>query len=187
MGGQPAVDPPLVLPLVLQVFPIPGSSDPEEFHGGPPSRPDPVGIDVALSARLAISKPFWGAWPPLQPMPAVCPFFPGIVHGERPLQLCGGFFRTAPPPQLWLLPSWPRRPSGASWGAPVCPSFSVGAWGASCSSLGFTLVWVRWWDLSLGPWGVSPCGYIGGPEPGVCGIVASPFFATGGPPFLFWI
>jgi hypothetical protein len=70
-------------------------------------------------------------------------------------------------------------------GAPVCPSVSVGAWGASCSSSGFTLVWVRWWDLSPGPWGVSPCGYIGYPEPGVCGLVSSPFFATGGSPFLF--
>jgi hypothetical protein len=39
---------------------------------------------------------------------------------------------------------------------------------------------VRWWDLSPGPWGVSSCGYIGCPEPGICGLVASPFFAAGG-------
>jgi hypothetical protein len=35
MGGQPVVDPPLVLPLVLQVFPLPGSSDPKEFLYNP--------------------------------------------------------------------------------------------------------------------------------------------------------
>ncbi len=46
---------------------------------------------------------------------------------------------------------------------------------------------VRWWDLSPGPGGVSPCSYIGCPELGVCRLVASPFFAAGGSPFLFWI
>jgi hypothetical protein len=35
MGGKPVVDPPLVLPLVLQVFPLPGSSDLEEFLYNP--------------------------------------------------------------------------------------------------------------------------------------------------------
>jgi hypothetical protein len=101
--------------------------------------------------------------------------------------IMGGSSVQPPPTQLRLLPSWPRQPSCASWGAPVCPSVSVGAWGASCSSSGFTLVCVRWWGLSPGPWGVSPCGYIGCPKPGVCGLVASPFVATGGSPFLFWI
>ncbi len=75
MGGQPAVDPPLVLPLVLQVFPILGSSDPEEFQGGPPSHPNPVGIDVALSARLAISLRFGGTSLTTTPLVA---FFPLI-------------------------------------------------------------------------------------------------------------
>jgi hypothetical protein len=186
MGGQPVVDPHLVLLLVLQVFPLLSSSDPEEFHGGPPSCPDPVGIDVALSAPLAILLRFGGHGLHYDPRPQYVPSSPALRMGNIPYDY-GGFFRTAPPPQLRLLPSWLRQPSCASWGAPVCPSVSVGAWGGSCSSSGFTLVCVRWWDLSPGPLGVSPCGYIGCPEPGVCGLIASPFFATGGSPFLFWI
>jgi hypothetical protein len=186
MGGQPAVDSPLVLPLVLQVFPLPSSSDPEEFHGGPPSCPDPVGINVALSARLAISLRFGGHGLYYDPCLQYVHSSPASCVGNVPYNY-GGFFCTAPPPQLRLLPSWPRQPSCVSWGAPVCPSVFAGAWGASCSPLGCTLVCVRWWDLSPGPWGVPLCGYIGCPKPGVCRLVASPFFDTGGSPFLFWI
>jgi hypothetical protein len=83
-----------------------------------------------------------------------------------------------PPPRPRLLPSRPRRPSCTSWGATVCPSVYVSAWGVSCSSLGCTLVCVWWWDLSPGPWEVSLCSYIGFPKPGICGLIASPFFAA---------
>jgi hypothetical protein len=178
MVGQPAVNPPLVLPLVLLVFSLPGSSNPEEFHGGPPSCPDPVRINVALSARLAILLHFGGHGLHYNPRPQYVRSSPISHMGNTPYSY-GGFFHTAPPPQLQLLPSWPRQPTCTSWGAPVCPSVSIGAWGASCSSSGCTLVCVRWWDLSPGPWGVSPCGYIGCPEPGICRLIASPFFATG--------
>jgi hypothetical protein len=139
MGGQPAVDPPLVLPLVLQVFPLLGSSDTEEFHGGPPSCPNPVGINVELSSRLAILLRFGGHGLHYDPHPQYVCSSPASRMGNVPYNY-GGFFRTAPPPQLWLLPSWPRRPSCASWGAHICPSVSVGAWGVSCSSLGFTFI-----------------------------------------------
>jgi hypothetical protein len=49
---------------------------------------------VCTSCHFA---PFWGAWPPLRPTPAVCPFFPGIAHGERPLQLWGVLPYRPPP------------------------------------------------------------------------------------------
>ncbi len=96
MGGQPAVDPPLVLPLVPQVFPIPGSSDPEEFHGGPPSCPNPVGIDVALSARLAISFHFGGHGLHYDPRPQYVRSSPASRMENVPYNY-GGFFCTGPP------------------------------------------------------------------------------------------
>jgi hypothetical protein len=97
MGGQPAIDPPLVLPLVLQVFPLPGSSDPEEFHGGPPSRPNTVGIDVALSAHHAILLHFGGHGLHYDPRPQYVHSSPASHMGNVPYNY-GGFFHTAPPP-----------------------------------------------------------------------------------------
>jgi hypothetical protein len=96
MGGQAAVDPHLVLPLVLQVFPLPGSSDPEEFHGGPPSRPDLVGIDVALFSPLAILLRFGGHGLHYNPCPQHVRSSPASRVGNIPYDY-GGFFRTAPP------------------------------------------------------------------------------------------
>ncbi len=79
----------VLLSHVTLVLPVQGGGPPapaQVRHGGPPSCPDPVCINVASSAYPA---PFWGAWPPLWPPPAVCPFFPGITRGKRPLRLWG--------------------------------------------------------------------------------------------------
>jgi hypothetical protein len=97
MEGQPAVDPSLVLPLVLQVFPIPGSSDPKEFHGGPPSCPDPVGINVALSARLAISLRFGGHGLHYDPCPQYVRSSPASCMGNVPYNYVGGSSIQPPP------------------------------------------------------------------------------------------
>jgi hypothetical protein len=86
----------LVLPLVLQVFPLPSSSDPEEFHGGPPSRPNLVGIDVAVFSRLAILLRFGGHGLHYDPRPQHVRSSPALCVGNVPYNY-GGFFRTAPP------------------------------------------------------------------------------------------
>jgi hypothetical protein len=75
------------------------------------------------------------------------------LHARGTSPLIWGVLLYCPPQQLWLLPSWPRQPSCASWGASVCPTFPVGEWGASSSSLECTLVCVWRCTLSPGPWG----------------------------------
>ncbi len=61
-------------------------------------------------------------------------------------------------------------------------------WGASCYSSGCSFICVRRWeDLSPGSWGVSPCGCIGYPEPWLCKLIDSPFFAAEQSSFLFWL
>jgi hypothetical protein len=124
LGGYSEVPPPsqsdssfvTVLPShVTSVLPTQGGDTTAPApvrHGGPPSCPNPVSVDVALTARPTASLRFGGAWPPLWPTPAVCPFFPGFTWGGRPLQLWG-VLPYRPPQQLWLLPSWPRQPSCA--------------------------------------------------------------------------
>jgi hypothetical protein len=97
MGGQPAVDPHLVLPLVLQVFPLPGSSDLEEFHGGPHSCLDLVGINVALFSHLAILLRFGGHGLHYGPHLQHVRSSPALRMGNVPYDY-GGFFRTATPP-----------------------------------------------------------------------------------------
>jgi hypothetical protein len=188
MGGQPAVDPHLVLPLVLQVFPLPGSSDPEEFHGGPPSRPDLAGIDVALFSRLAILLRFGGHGLHYDPHPQHVRSSPASRVGNVPYNY-GGFVRTTPPhtptvTTIMATAALLRIMGGAR--LPKClrqcmggVMLLLGIYPHLCSVVGP-------FPRAMG-WGVSPCGYIGCLEPGVCRLVASPFFATGGSPFLFWI
>jgi hypothetical protein len=186
MGGQPTVDPLLVLPLVLQVFPFPGSSDPEEFHGGPPPCPDPAGIDVALSARLAISLCFGGHGLHFDPRPQYVHSSLASRVGNVPYDY-GGFFLTAPPPNYGYSQHGhgdPPEHNGGHPSAQVSPSVHGGRHAPPRDVPSFVY---GGGTFSQGHGGVSPCGNIGCPEPGICGLVASPFFAAGGSPFLFWI
>jgi hypothetical protein len=170
----------MVLPShVTLVLPVQRGSTPAPapmHHGGPPSRPNPVSVNVASSAPPRCSV--LGGIASTTANARSTSILPQLPAGGTSPTIMGGS-SVPPPQQLWLLPSWPWQPSCASWGASICPTFSVHAWGASCSSLGCTLVCVLWCTLSPGPWGVSLCGYIGCPEPGVCGLIASSFFAAG--------
>jgi hypothetical protein len=101
---------PTVLPSHgTSVLPVQGGSPPapaQVHHGGPPSCPDPVGVNVALSARLAALLRFGGHGLHYNPYPQYIRSSPALCMGNIPYDY-GGFFHTAPPPRLWLLPSWP--------------------------------------------------------------------------------
>jgi hypothetical protein len=186
MGGQPAVDPPLVLPLVLQVFLLPGSSDSEEFHGGPPPCPNPVGINVALSAGLAILLCFGGHGLHFdQRLQYVHSSLASRV-GNVPYNY-GGFFLTAPPHNYGYYQHGhgdPPEHHGGHPSAQVSPSVHGGR---HAPPQDVPLFVYSGGTFSQRHGGVSPCGYIRCHEPGVCRLVTSPFFAAGGSPFLFWI
>jgi hypothetical protein len=65
--------------------------------GGAPSHPNPVGINVALSARLAILLHLGGHGLHYDPRPQYVRSSPASRRGNIPYNY-GGFFRTAPPP-----------------------------------------------------------------------------------------
>ncbi len=72
------------------------SSDLEEFHGGPPSCPNLVGIDVALFSRLAILLHFGGHGLHYDPCPQHVRSSLASRVGNVPYDY-GGFFCTASP------------------------------------------------------------------------------------------
>jgi hypothetical protein len=89
-----------VLPShVTSVLPAQGGSTPAPApvrHGGPPSCPDPAGIDAALSARPAASLRFGGRGLHYGQRPQHVRSSPASRGGYVPFDY-GGLFRTAPP------------------------------------------------------------------------------------------
>jgi hypothetical protein len=75
------------------VLPVQGGA---EGHGGPPSCPDPVGINIASSARPAASPHFGGHGLYYGPRLQYVCSSPASRVGNVPYEY-GGFFRTAPP------------------------------------------------------------------------------------------
>jgi hypothetical protein len=89
----------VLLSHVTSVLPALGGGTPAPapvHHGGPPSCPDPVGVDAASSARPAASLHFGGHGLHYSQHPQHVRSSPALCGGYVPFDY-GGFFRPAPP------------------------------------------------------------------------------------------
>jgi hypothetical protein len=86
-------------------------------HGGPPSCPNPVGVDAALSARLAMSLRFGGHGLHYNPCLQYVCSSPASHVGNVPYDY-GGFFCTAPPHDFGYYPHGHSGPPAHHGGHP---------------------------------------------------------------------
>jgi hypothetical protein len=153
-------------------------------HGGPPSCPDPVGVNAALSACPATSLHFGGVAFTMANARSMS-ILPWLHAGGTFPLIMGGSSIPPPPPTLdttiMATTALLRIMRGirlsnfllwCMWGIKLI----LGMYPCLCTV-------VHPFPRAIG----ALCSYIGCPKPGVCKLIASPFFVTGRSPFLLWV